>query len=137
MAQFATQGSKLQLEIATVFTDVPGVEGLDGPGGDKEEIEVTAISDTVKKYLSGLRDEGEVSFNLFYDPANAVHAAIKSNYDASGNTVAAWKIICSDAGNAEIAFSGYVKTFRFAFQKNTAGMASVAIRVTGAAIVTP
>jgi hypothetical protein len=137
MAQYATQGTQLQLEIATVFTNVPGVEALDGPGGDKEEIEVTAISDTVKKYLSGLRDEGEVSFGLFYDPANAVHAAIKSNYDASGNTVVNWKIILPDDGAAEIAFSGYVKTFRWNHQKNTAGMANVAIRVTGPAVVTP
>jgi len=137
MAAYATQGTLLQLSISSVFTTVPGVEGLDGPGGDKEEIEITAISDTVKQFLSGLRDEGEISFGLFYDPANAVHTAIKANYDTAGNTAAAWKIVLPDAGAAEIAGNAYVKSFRFSHQKGSAGMAQVTLRCTGNWTVTP
>ena len=102
---FASQGTQLDVKITSTFTPIPGVEGLSGPTGTKPQIEVTALSDTAAKFIAGLPDYGDVSFSLFWDPAEATHQKLMTSYQTS-NSVDDFQITCSDAGAAVIVFSG-------------------------------
>jgi len=136
-AAHATQGTQLKVSISSVFTNVPGVEDIDGPGGEKQEIDVTAISDTATQTVGGIRDYGEMTFNLFYDPADTTHQYLHTSFASSSNAIEAWKVVLPDAGAAELAFSGWIKTFKHQNSRNSGGMVQVAVRLTGAVTITP
>jgi hypothetical protein len=133
---FASAGSDLQVEITSVFQSIPGAEGIDGPTGSKEQIEVTALKDTAKKFVAGLPDYGEVTFNLFWDPADSTHQYLLTSYQTANKTEK-WKIIASDAGAATAAFDGQVTGFKWSFQKGAAATVAVTIKVSGNVTVTP
>jgi hypothetical protein len=133
---FATAGTDLQVEINSVFTPIEGVEGLDGPTGSKEQIEVTALKDTAKKFVAGMPDYGEVTFNLYWDPAEAAHQYLLTSYQTANKTEK-WKIVASDAGAATATFDGQVTGFKWSFQKGSAAMVAVTIKVSGNVTVTP
>ena len=57
----------LEVECATAFT----------PGGNPaDQVEVTCLSDRVRKYLRGLRTPGQASLTLNVDPRNASHVRL-------------------------------------------------------------
>lgn len=58
-----------QKKLLTGLMEVPEI------GGDAEKLEVTTLEDTVKKYIPGLRDFGDLAFNFLYD-----NVATTSNY---------------------------------------------------------
>ena len=133
---FASQGTQLDVKITSTFTPIPGVEGLSGPTGTKPQIEVTALSDTAAKFIAGLPDYGDVSFSLFWDPAEATHQKLMTSYQTS-NSVDDFQITCSDAGAAVIVFSGQVTGWKWNLSKVAAGMVEVTIKVSGNVTVTP
>lgn len=133
---FATAGTDLQVKIASTFTSIPGAEGFDGPTGTKEQIEVTALKDTAKKYVAGMPDYGEITFNLFWDPADSTHQYLLTSYQTANKTED-FKIVASDAGAAEATFQGQVTGFKWSFQKGAACMVAVTIKVSGDVTVTP
>ncbi len=57
----------MEVECATAFS----------PGGNPaDQVEVTCLSDTVRKYLRGLRTPGQASLTLNVDPRNASHVRL-------------------------------------------------------------
>ncbi len=133
---FAVQGTALQVKIGAAFTTIPGVEGLSGPTGTKQQIEVTAMNDTAAKFVAGLPDYGEVSFRLFWDPADQTHQHLLTSYNTA-NATDDFKIVCSDAGQAEVAFSGQVTGWNMSLEKGQAATVEVTIKVSGNVTVTP
>lgn len=133
---FAVQGTQLQVKIGSAFTTVPGVEGLSGPTGSKQQIDVTAINDTAAKFVSGLPDYGEVSFRLFWDPSDNTHQHLLTSYQTP-NSTDDFKLICSDAGAAEVQFSGQVTGWKWSFEKGQAATVEVTVKVSGNVTVTP
>jgi hypothetical protein len=133
---FAVQGTKLQIKVGSVFTDIPGVEGLSGPTGTKQQIDVTAINDTAAKFVAGLPDYGEVTFRLFWDPSDTTHQELLTAYNTA-NSSSEFQIVCSDAGAAVIAFAGQVTGWQWSFEKGQAATAEVTIKVSGNVTITP
>jgi hypothetical protein len=133
---FSSQGTQLAVKISAAFTPVPGVEGLSGPTGTKQQIEVTALSDTAAKYVAGLPDYGDVTFNLFWDPADTTHQQLLTSY-TTANSTNDFQITCSDAGAAIVAFTGQVTGWKWSFGKGAAGMVDVTVKVSGNVTVTP
>jgi hypothetical protein len=136
MGFFAVAGSKLQVSISSVFTDIPGIENLQGPSGSKEEIDITAINDTAKAFIGGMPDFGQLTFKMAWDPANAAHQYLLTRYNTA-NVTDSWKIVCSDSGLAEIAFSGAVTGFQWDFSRGAAASVNVTVKISGAATVSP
>ena len=92
MANYEAQGTKLFWDDGTVAesTGTTGsdtgstkaasligqVVGFNGPTGSAGKIDVTNLLSTAKEFLMGLREEGELSIDVVYDPANSAQAAM-------------------------------------------------------------
>lgn len=57
------------------FTEIPLLMEVPELGGDPEKVEVTTLADSVKKYIPGIRDLGDLAFKFLYDNTNE-----ESNY---------------------------------------------------------
>lgn len=133
---WSTQGLQLQVKIGLAFMLIPGAEGIGGPTGTKNQIEVTALNDTAAKFVTGLPDLGEVTFTLFWDPSETTHQHLFTAFNET-NSDDEFKILCADAGAAEVGFNGSVSGWRWNLQKNSAATVEVTVRVNGAVTVTP
>lgn len=49
------------------FTVIEHLMEVPELGGDPEKVEVTTLSDTVKKYINGVKDLGDLAFKFLYD----------------------------------------------------------------------
>lgn len=101
----------LKLTITGTPTLVPQVTMLDVYfGGEADMIEITDLDDTAHQHISGLKDYGTLDFKLNYNPANAVHAAIISQWAAG--TEATFLATAGDSGNTTFETVGPIKTCR-------------------------
>lgn len=127
MAAFSTAGLLLKGTNSTSQT-IPGVQSITGSGADKPLIEYTALSDTSRQYLGGMPGLGEFAFETAFDPSNAMHQWLSTQYESASATPS-FNIICPDAGAADIAFSGPIIKRDFNFGRDDFGKASWAVRV--------
>ncbi len=71
MAKVETQGTRFFWSASTALStaqEILGVESFDGFGGNSPRIDVTDLKSTAREYKSGIRDVGEGSLTLIYDP---------------------------------------------------------------------
>lgn len=138
MATFtAVAGTQFKYTVSAALTLVPGVGALSGSGGEKKDIDVTAISDEDEVFIGGRRSFREFAFPMYFDPTDAVHVAMLAAYDAGNSTPVAMSIVESDAGANTLTFSGYIKQFQLDYDKDGAIMRNVVIKVTTAVTSTP
>jgi predicted secreted protein len=66
-----------------VFAVVANVSDLSGPSRAREAIEVTAHDspDQYREFVKGLKDGGEITLTLNYDPGNATHQALDDDFE--------------------------------------------------------
>ena len=78
-------------DLAT-FTEIPYLMEIPELGGAPEKIDVTVLSDTVKKYIPGIKDYGDLVFKFLYDNSdeNANYRILKGMDDTG--TTATFKI---------------------------------------------
>jgi predicted secreted protein len=130
-SEIRTQGTLLQLGSTTspqTYTTVANVTGINGPDGQSPEIDVTNFSDTARRYLVGLPDNGSVSFDLNFASAESSNTAILGLYQSQA--VRQWRIVFSNSDYLE--FNGAVNAFPFAFAIDDVIKVSASIRVSGA-----
>ena len=53
------------------YTDLPLLMEVPGLGGDAEKVDVTVLSDSVRKYIDGIKDYGDLAFKFLYDNSTA------------------------------------------------------------------
>ena len=131
MAELAGLGTTLQLKIASTFTTVPQCSQIAHNGIEIGEREVTNLLSTMRKRRGTILDPGEISFTMFFDPADTVHLAIITNMLAK--TIAEWKLIFVDGLGtpAHILFNGFVREFPLSgFEIDGSVEAEVMIRIT-------
>jgi hypothetical protein len=79
----------LEIECATAFT----------PGGNPaDQIEVTCLSDKVRRYMRGLRTPGQASLTLNADPRNASHVRLHQLSEDDTVESIRWVVGWSDGG---------------------------------------
>lgn len=101
------KGSKLQLSISSVLTDIPSMTVLKSPQSENPVIEVTDMQDTDRKYISQkVRSHGVVGGTIEWDPSNTVHAALLTAFRAG--TESTFKILYANAAASEFAFTGFI-----------------------------
>lgn len=135
---FAVAGTLLQMSAGSPvsYLTIRGVEGFQGPTASKPDIDVTAIDDTASQFLSGVPDYGNVTFDLFWDPADTTHQAIKAEFDEIGSR-AYFQIVAADDGAAVGVFEGEVKGWEHDFSKGAAAKVKVTVKLSGAITWTP
>lgn len=131
-------GTLLKVSAASPvsFVLVEGVQGITISGAQKNEIEYTAISDSVKKFLPDLPDSGEAQFQIAWDPSNAEHAVLYANYLAN-NVDIYFQTTLDDAGGAVYTFQGFVKQWGISHQKSAFNAVDVAVKINGALNLVP
>lgn len=133
MARISSQGTKLQVEISTVFTDIPQITGFNFPTVNRQYEDATALdsSGNFKEFTALMIETGEVTAEMFWDPANSVHDFLMDEAIKATAVLLNFKAIASDAGAATMAFSGYV-SYEPTAQQNSSLKATLTVRVSGA-----
>jgi predicted secreted protein len=119
-----------------VYQTIPGCKDIEGPEDTRDVIDVTAHDspNNREEIIASIKRSGKVSTSLNYDPPNAVHQGIRSDYEAG--LARDYKIIMTDAGSAEIAFSGFVVDFKFSFPVGGENKVAFGIKISGDLTVT-
>lgn len=114
---------------------VAEVKNVSGPSISRGSVEVThhQSPDQWSEFIKGLKDGGEVSFDINYLPGNATHDAstgLLSDF-ANDSTIDTWAIVFPDPGNTTWSFPGFLTAFAPANPTDDAFTASVTLKVAG------
>lgn len=88
------------------YTDLPLLMEVPELGGDAEKVDVTVLSDSVRKYIDGIKDYGDLAFKFLYDNSGATssYRILKGLEDAA--TLTKFQVALPDG--TKFSFSGYV-----------------------------
>lgn len=80
---FGTQLQRGDGAVTETFTEIANVTSISGPGMSRETIDVTAHDSPEQwmEFLGGLKDGGEVSADLNYDPGEDTHNVLQDDFD--------------------------------------------------------
>lgn len=115
------------------FTTVADVTSIDVLDVDVDDIDMTTHSSTDgwKEFEAGLKDGGELSMEVNYDPS--LHGTLFSSIGTTKNML----ITLTDSGAATVAFAGYIKGMKAQAPYDDKLSATVTVKVSGAPVITP
>ena len=125
----AAQGIAIARFGATTFETIPNVVSFQGPGGQASVIDVTNLASTAKEKRMGLRDEGQLSLTLHFNPDDTVHQGLRS--DRTNRTRRQFKITFTDATPITWTFYGFVTQFSVQGGVDAVVESSVTIEIDG------
>ena len=114
----------------TSFTTVPNVTDFSGPGGQASVIDTTNLLSVQKEKMMGLSDAGQLTFNINFDPDNAVHQQIRQAWVE--RQVCQFRLTFSDGTPTTCVFTGYVLGFQISGGVDAVVKAAVTVEITGA-----
>lgn len=132
MANYAAFGATLeQFDTTNGYVTVGQVDDISMPALALDAPDVTAhdSSSAYRQVVGGLKEIGEMSMTLIYDPAAASHVSkwtLLSNRDYTP-----FKLTFPDAGNTTFAFRAFVTKFEPSAPVEDKLTASVTLRGTG------
>jgi len=112
-----------------VYTTIADVISISGPGGSSAVIDTTDLSSTAKEKRMGLPDEGQVTLEINYIPANVQHALLRSTRAAQ--TLVNFRITFTDSPMTTWTFAANVLGFSISNAVDAVTTASVTLEVTG------
>jgi len=132
-----TQGCKFFWSTSTAQStaqEVGEVVDFGGPGGAAGVIDVTHLQSTAKEKMIGLRDEGQFTMTLNYNPTNTGQIALVS--DRASRTKRKALLKFSDTATSCAVFDGYCLQFSVNGAADDKIVANAAIEITGAVTYT-
>lgn len=104
-----TQGTLVEVQIASTWTEIGEITNFDGPGGEAGEIDTTHMRSTARQKLLALPDEGDFSFdaNLVTADAGQVHLRGLRYSQAPAN----FRVTLADDDSTTLSFTARVKGF--------------------------
>lgn len=128
---YPAYGTCLQQEIASVFTDIAQVRSITGPSIAKASIDSTHLKSPNgwRENVAGLKDGGEVTFELLFDPAETSHQEILDLLDEDQATN--FKIIWSDDASTEWPFAATLQSASPTAELDGLLLMSVTLKVSG------
>lgn len=118
-----------------VFTTVAEVLSFTGPTQSATQVDVTSFDSTAREYIAGLRDSGEITFEMNYVGSSASQQGLQT--DLNNRTTRNFKIIFNDntvdADKTTISFAAIVTQFTLAKgQVDSPLTSSVSLKISGA-----
>lgn len=108
MAKLAALGSAVKRGATTI----PGCRNIQGPGMEADMIDVSTHDSpsSTREKTPGLIDPGVCTFELLWDPADANHQQIRTDFMARTSTT--WHVVAMGGGAADDeAFTAFVSKF--------------------------
>jgi hypothetical protein len=109
------------------------ITNISGPNIQVNMIDSTDLSDETKQRIAGLIDNGEISLDVMWDPADAEHINLYS--DLVGRASTTFSITWPDSGEEIWTFSAFVSQFQPTAAVDDKLTASVTLTTTGAITV--
>ena len=136
MARYAAKGTLLKLGSGSptpTFATVAQVISITGPGITVDTIEMTDHDNTTgyKEFLPSFKDGGEVTLELYFDPAHTTHGISQGLLGAIG-AVRDWQLVFPTSPSTQWTFKGIITRFEPSANATEALTASCTIKVTGA-----
>lgn len=132
-----SQGCKVFWSASTsqsTAQQVNGVTDFSGPGGAAAVIDITHLGSTAKEKLIGLRDEGQLTLTLNYDPTDAGQAALVTDRAARNLRKALIKF--TDAATHCAVFDAYCQQFQVQGAVDNKIVANAVLEITNAVTYT-
>ncbi|MBX7237671.1 MAG: hypothetical protein K1X65_25065 [Caldilineales bacterium] len=132
MAKYAAFGTTLKKGAVAIAQ----VRDIDGPALDSNIIEATSHDDTdgYNTFVQGLKDAGEISLSIAYDPAGVTHKNASGGllYEYEQGSISAYTLVFPDAGLTEWDFNALVKSFKPTAPVDGLLTADVTLKISGA-----
>ena len=130
---YAGFGCVLQVKIVSTLTTIAAVRDIAGPAVATNPIDASTRTARARAFLPGMRDSGEVTFDIAYDPDAATHAATGSGLVALqlGSTVSSWVLTFPDTTPATVTFSGFITGFMLKEPMDDLMTADVTVKISG------
>lgn len=116
------------------FTTIAGVTSITPPALSKDTVDVTNMqsSDRFREHISGLRDAGEASIEINFDPDSTEVANLITDYEA--DSARTYQILFESG--ADWTFEGIVTGMTPAIPVDDKMTATVSLKVTGKPVLT-
>lgn len=140
MAEYAGFGALLQIGDSTNqatanYTTIAQVQDISGPGLSLNTDDVTAHDSTGgwMEFVATVKDGGEVSFDIVYDPAGGTHENASGGllYELDQKTAKAYKIVFPDTANTAWTFNAFVTAYEPSAPVDGKLAASITLKITG------
>lgn len=105
-AQVVAQKTELHIKIGGVLTAIEAAFEIKPPGIDRADIDFTDLGMEWKEYKKGVRDGGEVTAKIHWDPNDNTHDAVMDACNDEESVDMA--VVFTQAGNYTIAFAANV-----------------------------
>lgn len=111
-APLGQAGLRLFLYISNTPTEIALIEDLTPPSLSNGDREVKPLNSTVKNHYPTVVDPGEVSFSFYFQPTNALHAALYARAIApNAANLDRWQVRWSNASNTTYDGFGYISAW--------------------------
>ena len=143
MAEYAGYRVLLAKETSTPGTYAVFAQSkdIDGPSAEADQIETSHRDSLFRKWQPGMRDGGELTFDIVFDPDLPGHdpTLADSVYsDWENGVVSNYQVTYPGAGTdtTTCVFSGFISTFGFSAPMEDALTAAITLKVNGAMVWT-
>jgi predicted secreted protein len=115
------------------FVKIANVSDLSGPEREREAIEVTAHDspDQYREFVKGLKDGGEVSITLNYNPGDSGHKALDADFEEDGLRDYQVVLLPGDADEHTWEFSALITSLGDSFPVDDRMEREVTVKISG------
>jgi hypothetical protein len=123
----------------TTYVTVGQIMSLGPVGSERNLIDVSAHGDAWADYVMGRQDGNEVELTVAYDPADAQHVAMKTDYDASTPTTKNYQLQHPAFATHALQFPAYTTKYEEEATDDGAYEAHITFKIVtpGVSVVTP
>lgn len=137
MTKYLGYGTEISWDPAggVTFEAIAQVYDIVPPSIARDSVEATAHDspDAWREFIKGLKDGGEVTCSLIWDPALGTHGGANGLYSdfAEDVTIPNWRIVFPDADTTTLTFKGFVTAFPIITPLDDKMTADCTIKVAG------
>jgi len=135
---FSSLGTTLKIgngATTEVFAAIGELRDVKGPTRSLGTEDVTHHGSAAAEFVSTVLDNGEVTFDIGYDPADTEHAQIIE--DMEDRVLRYVQLIYTDEGDAQATFSAFITKFDTDMKVKGSLTASITLKISGAVVITP
>lgn len=129
-SQLATIARATTTASPYTYTAIPGVTSIQLGGPSRGEIDVTDLDSPAKEFLMGLKDSGQLSLDVNFNPDNSVHTLLRSDIDSTSPR--RFRLTFRDTSPyTTYTFEAFVMGMPITMGVDQAVKATVTLRITG------